>query len=184
MELLELSILVESWAFTLPMERSAHMTFTGGGLCLIPRMRQVHLHFCKTLWGKCGRVGVWLPWHQRCTERGWYLYLAEALEATGWQQHPLEGSLWLFYECGDGLSQTCVMRILITHVDDLLTAGTGEEYQKALTNLQQRMQLKFTKPPLVYCGMGVLQSSEGILIHQAKATLALEEVVLSIQWRA
>eukprot|EP00971_Amphidinium_carterae_P062045 1228382-Amphidinium_carterae.1 len=74
--------------------------------------------------------------------------------------------------------------ILITHVDDLLTAGTEEKYKQALASLEKRIELKFTKPPLVYCGKEIQQTEDGIRVHQAEATLILEESGLSKQRRA
>ncbi len=69
---------------------------------------------------------------------------------AGWVSHPLEPALFMKYD-GDAL-----VGLLLTHVDDLLYAGSGPVYDAAMNKLREDFKLKENTERFTFCGKASL----------------------------
>ena len=117
----------------------------------------------KLLIAKSGIYGT------RDAGRGFWLKLQRRIHAAGWISHPLEPALFGLHDGDDWVG------IMITHVDDLLYAGSGPVYEKAMNAIKEDFKLKENTGTFTFCGKQIIQD-ESVRIHvgQADAAKSLE----------
>ena len=117
----------------------------------------------KLLIAKSGIYGT------RDAGRGFWLKLQRRIHAAGWISHPLEPALFGLHD-GDTL-----VGIMITHVDDLLYAGAGPVYEKAMNAIKKEFKLKENTGTFTFCGKQIIQDDTfTIYVGQEDAANSLE----------
>ena len=105
--------------------------------------------------------------------RGFWMKLRRRCHEAGWVSHPLEPALFMKYD-GDVL-----VGLLLTHVDDLLYAGSGPVYDEAMNRLREDFKLKQNER-FTFCGKQVFQDKDGsIIVGQGDAARAIDFVEIS-----
>ena len=72
------------------------------------------------------------------------------------------------------------MGMLISHVDDLLFAGEGKEFEESIEYIDKAIQLTMKNTPLVFCGKKVEQEEDGtVTVTQVDAAKSIKPISLS-----
>lgn len=88
----------------------------------------------------------------------WFRYLRKQLLALGWCQHPLDECVFSLYENGK------LAGMIGLHVDDLLVAGNGRTFEKAMTTIESRLPFGERKyGRFVYCGLQIEQVHQHLI---------------------
>ena len=109
----------------------------------------------------------------------WFESLSTFLIQDGWVQHSLDKCL---YKRVDSQNQVC--GYLGFHVDDVLTAGAGLEYEQSIARLQKQFTFgswaEAQKETITYCGCEISQSASfDIHVRQERFALSIDEINLS-----
>ena len=113
----------------------------------------------------------------------WYESLSKFLIEDGWIIHSLDKCLFKRVD-----QNNVVCGYLGVHVDDVISAGHGLEYEQSL----ERLRAKFTfgtwesamEHTVQYCGCEVKQEKDfTITVHQQKFALGIEEIPISAERR-
>lgn len=86
--------------------------------------------------------------------RSWWKKLVRDARATGWITSCLEAALFFLYENHE------LVGIMASHVDDLITCGTGSKYAQTLEQLTKDLHLKKKEREFRFCGKNVKQNEE------------------------
>ena len=117
----------------------------------------------KLLIAKSGIYGT------RDAGRGFWLKLQRQIHAAGWITNPLEPAYFTLYDEGN------LVGVMITHVDDLLYAGAGPVYEKAMNAIKADFKLKENTGTFTFCGKQIIQDDGfTIRVGQADAANSLE----------
>ena len=117
----------------------------------------------KLLIAKSGIYGT------RDAGRGFWLKLQRQIHAAGWITNPLEPAFFTLYDEGN------LVGVMITHVDDLLYAGAGPVYEKAMNAIKADFKLKENTGTFTFCGKQIIQDDDfTIRVGQADAANSLE----------
>ncbi len=106
--------------------------------------------------------------------RSWWKKLYRVLRESGWTMSKLEPAL--FYLFDESLNLTGA---LVTHVDDLYVAGTGEKFHAIMKNLETEIFLKKKEGKFRFCGKEIEKGDQGsVHLRQADAIESLEYIIL------
>ena len=99
--------------------------------------------------------------------KAWNESLCSFLRSDGWIQHQLDQCLFKCVHAGE------VVGYLGIHVDDVITTGSGPEYEAALTRLKAKFKFgswdNAQETTLTYCGCEIRQDPNfGIQIKQER----------------
>ncbi len=114
----------------------------------------------------------------------WFVALSQFLIEDGWLQHSLDQCL---YKRVDNSGN--IVGYIGIHVDDLLCAGTGEEYESSIQRLREKFRfgawdLAMDKS-LVYCGCEIKQHENfTISVKQERFALSIDEIIISNERKA
>lgn len=106
-----------------------------------------------------------------------------SLRSDGWIQHQLDQCLFKIVNEGE------VVGYLGIHADDVITTGSGAEYEAALTRLTAKFKFgswdNAQETTLTYCGCEIRQDQNfGIQIKQERFSQEISDIVLSQERRA
>ena len=88
-------------------------------------------------------------------------------------QSSIESALFYLYEGGE------LCGIMISHVDDLYTAGEGNYFEEAMKRLTKKIHLKEQKGEFKFCGKHIVQQKDGqISIDQTESIETIEYQVI------
>lgn len=105
--------------------------------------------------------------------RSWWFKLLEESKKEGWIQSSIEPALFYLYEGGE------LCGIMISHVDDLYTAGEGNYFEEAMKRLTKKIHLKEQKGEFKFCGKHIVQQKDGqISIDQTESIETIEYQVI------
>ena len=115
--------------------------------------------------------------------KAWNESLCSFLRSDGWIQHQLDQCLFKCVHAGE------VVGYLGIHVDDVITTGSGPEYEAALTRLKAKFKFgswdNAQETTLTYCGCEIRQDPNfGIQIKQERFAQEISDIVLSQERRA
>ncbi|CAK0814360.1 unnamed protein product, partial [Prorocentrum cordatum] len=114
---------------------------------------------------------------QGCQDAGrqWWLHLRAILVEQGWRESIYEPCLFMLRD-----SMGKLIGLLCTHVDDLFVAGAGEQFERVMDIIKDKIHLSFQSGTFRYCGKVVEQDSQtfDIKIGQAATVEALEYIAL------
>lgn len=107
----------------------------------------------------------------------WYESISRFLLDDGWVQHSLDQCLF------KRVDQHGVCGYLGIHVDDILCAGAGPEFESSIQRLRERYPFGAwscaMEKPLVYCGCEISQDANfGIHVKQERFALSIDEIPL------
>ena len=113
----------------------------------------------------------------------WFESLSTFLIDDGWIPHSLDKCL---YKRIDENNKVC--GYLGFHVDDVLCAGRGVEYERSLERLRQKFTFgswaEAQKESLMYCGCEITQDSNfAIHVNQERFALSIDEINVSQERR-
>lgn len=113
----------------------------------------------------------------------WNESLCSFLREDGWVQHTLDKCLF------KRISGECVVGFLGIHVDDILCAGCGEEFNQAIDRLKGRFKFgsweDARQQVVQYCGCEIKQEEDfSVCVKQTKFSLDIEEIGLSQERRS
>ena len=101
--------------------------------------------------------------------RAWWMFLKDTVVSLGWTLSLFEKALFLLFDQGE------LVGLILSHVDDLFTAGTGPLYEKSMKKLRDEVKLTFEEPPFRYCGKIVKQDEDfTIRVNQLEVAENLE----------
>ncbi|CAK0868417.1 unnamed protein product, partial [Prorocentrum cordatum] len=118
---------------------------------------------------------------QGCQERGDHIRgdaptaSLLAFHLQGWRESIYEPCLFMLRDSKGKLNG-----LLCTHVDDLFVTGAGEQFERAMEIIKDKIRLSFQSDTFRYCGKVVEQDNEtfDIKIGQAATVEALEYITL------
>ena len=111
----------------------------------------------------------------------WYESLSKCLIDDGWNIHYLDECLFKRVN-----QNNVVCGYLGVHVDDVISAGHGLEYEQSLGRLRANNAFETWETPMEhtvqYCGCELKQEKDfTITVHQQKFALGIEEVPISAE---
>ncbi|CAE7324408.1 Copia protein [Symbiodinium microadriaticum] len=109
--------------------------------------------------------------------RSWWKKLFKTLKKHGWMMSKIEAALFILSKSGSLLS------VLITHVDDLFSAGEGPEYEATIKEMEVELHLKVKKGEFRFCGKNVVQKEGYIELDQFDAIESIDYMALSTDRR-
>ena len=108
--------------------------------------------------------------------RGWWKKIARSLVAVGWKPSSIEAATFYLWSKGKELVGVCS-----THVDDVLTAGSGAYFEESIEKLKQLIDfgedklLKFQ-----HCGKLIEQQADGTIeVSQKEFAMNIKPIVIS-----
>ncbi|CAE7722529.1 GIP, partial [Symbiodinium necroappetens] len=104
--------------------------------------------------------------------RSWWKKLYATLRKHGWRMSSVEAALFILSE-GNKL-----LGILISHVDDLFSAGEGKRYNETLNEMETELHLTVKRGTFRFCGKNILQKGGEIFIDQMDAIEGIDYVLL------
>ena len=109
----------------------------------------------------------------------WYDKLAQVLESQGWQRSRLEPCVWRFFDLEKNL-----IGLIGCHVDDLVCAGEGSLYQKAIGKLRDSFPFgswrDAQRESILFCGCELKQHPDfSITLQQERYACGVNEVNIS-----
>ena len=109
----------------------------------------------------------------------WFISLSQFLIEDGWMQHSLDQCLYKRVD-----NENNIVGYIGIHVDDLLCAGTGEEYENSIKRLRDKFRFgawdMAMDKSLVYCGCEIKQHENfSISLKQERFALSIDEIVIS-----
>ena len=105
--------------------------------------------------------------------RSWWKKLFRTLKKYRWTMSKIEAALF-YLVSGDKL-----VGIMLSHVDDLLAAGEGDDYEATLTALEKELYLKVKRQEFRFCGKNVKQKDHTIAVDQFDAIESIDYMVLA-----
>ena len=104
--------------------------------------------------------------------RNWWKHLNQTLLDAGWVRSALEPALF-YYRNPDGT----LAGAIVSHVDDLVVTGGGEEFEKAFDIIKKKLKLKVTENNFVFCAKTVSRDDEGsFYVSQKEAAQNIEKI--------
>eukprot|EP00434_Breviolum_minutum_P011223 symbB.v1.2.009904.t1/scaffold605.1/size182108/4 len=105
--------------------------------------------------------------------RSWWKNLMKDAKDHGWKPSNIEPALFMLYEeeklCG----------IMASHVDDLITCGSGKKFDESLDKLTVELHLKKKEGTFRFCGKNVVQDEDGkVTIEQVDAIECLDYLLV------
>ncbi|CAK0887813.1 unnamed protein product [Prorocentrum cordatum] len=114
---------------------------------------------------------------QGCQDAGrqWWLHLRAILVEQGWRESIYEPCLFMLRDSKGKLNG-----LLCAHVDDLFATGAGEQFERVMEIIKDKIRLSFQSDTFRYCGKVVEQDNQtfDIKIGQAATVEALEYITL------
>ena len=104
--------------------------------------------------------------------RAWWKKLYKTLRKHGWRMSSIEAALFTLAEGGK------LLGILISHVDDLFSAGEGEAYHATLDEMEVELHLTIKRGSFRFCGKNILQKGGEIYIDQMDAIEGIDYMIL------
>ena len=86
--------------------------------------------------------------------RSWWIKLLHDAKDCGWILSQIELALFYLFDEGS------LVGIMASHVDDLITCGTGQKYHDSLQELTKRLHLKEKVGEFRFCGKNLVQGEE------------------------
>ncbi|CAE7766366.1 GIP, partial [Symbiodinium sp. CCMP2456] len=109
--------------------------------------------------------------------RQWRKKLYHTLRKHGWRMSSIEAALFIL---SDG---PLLMGIMISHVDDLYSAGEGEAYAGTLKELETELHLTIKKGSFRFCGKNIKQIDGEIFLDQMDAIEGIDYMILPTERR-
>ena len=110
--------------------------------------------------------------------RSWWRKLYRTLRKYQWKMSSIEPALFFFANSRGDLEG-----ILLTHVDDLYSAGEGEDYHGTLKELEKELHLKIKHESFRFCGKNIVQKEGGIEVDQYDAIEGIDYMLLETERR-
>ncbi|CAK0863333.1 unnamed protein product, partial [Prorocentrum cordatum] len=114
---------------------------------------------------------------QGCQDAGrqWWLHVRAILVEQGWRESIYEPCMFMLRDSKGKLNG-----LLCTHVDDPFVAGAGEQFERVMEIIKDKIRLSFQSDTFRYCGKVVEQDNQtfDIKIGQAATVEALEYITL------
>ncbi|CAE7468223.1 RE2 [Symbiodinium sp. CCMP2592] len=104
--------------------------------------------------------------------RQWWKKLYRSLLDHGWRLSRIEAA---FFILADGPR---LLGVMISHVDDLYSAGEGKAYEDTLTKLEGELHLTIKRGAFRFCGKNIKQVDGEIFIDQMDAIEGIDYMVL------
>ena len=109
--------------------------------------------------------------------RSWWKKLFKTLKKHGWMMSKIAAALFILSKSGS------LLGVLITHVDDLFSAGEGPEYEATIKEMEVELHLKVKKGEFRFCGKNVVQKEGYIELDQFDAIESIDYMALSADRR-
>ncbi|CAE7745994.1 RE1 [Symbiodinium sp. KB8] len=104
--------------------------------------------------------------------RAWWRKLWRTLKKHCWSMSRIEAALFYLFE-GEAFKG-----ILVTHVDDLFSAGEGEKYEATIAEMEKELHLKVKRGEFRFCGKNVHQTEDAIILDQYDAIEGVDYFLL------
>ncbi|CAE7930582.1 brap-2 [Symbiodinium necroappetens] len=105
--------------------------------------------------------------------RSWWKKLFRTLRKYRWTMSKIEAALF-YLVSGDKL-----VGVMLSHVDDLLAAGEGSDYEATLMALEKELYLKVKRQEFRFCGKNVKQKDNTIAVDQFDAIESIDYMLLA-----
>jgi hypothetical protein len=105
--------------------------------------------------------------------RGWHLALDKELTTSGCEKCMMDPAMYLYFSSQKDTHE--IQGITVTHVDDLLDAGTEKFEENVMTKVKSAFEFSDEEiSRFRYVGMNMIQQQDGIVINQDHYVDSLE----------